>query len=582
MREIMKKTNAGKLTVFAAAALSVAMLLGACGGKNTSAGDVSKAEPAAGVESTYTGTLPMPEIDKRYDNPQPRENIKDGGTYTFALSNIGPNWNYASNDGNTAYMNTLWGFYQPSLSYYDTVKGEKVKYNPDYITSVKKVSDKPLVVQYDLNPKAKWNDGTDIDYTAFKATWQAMNGKNEAYSVPSTEGYDCIKSVEKGSSPKQVIVTYEKPCATWELLFAPLVHPKALDPKTFNQGWVDNPHNEWGAGPFMVKSVTQDQVVFVRNPKWWGKKAKLDKVVVKRMEDVAALNAFKNGEIDSLDSVGSSDNIIAVRKVENAQLRYGYSTKIRVLNFNSKVGALKDKAVRKAVVQAFDVNSYNKIQFLGMNWKSEQPGSELVSMFQAGYKNNLPAESKYNVANAKKTLEAAGYKMGKGGYYEKDGKTLQISFTFFGDDSTQASLAKAFQSMMKEAGIKCETVNKPAAKFAKTVTNHDFQVLPMAWVSPSPLSFLAAGSQLYNSTSDSNFAGTGNKEIDAVFAKVGKTYDYNEQISLSNKAEAMAFAEYGTIPVSAPPTYQAYKKGFANAGPSGYASVLVEDMGWQK
>lgn len=203
-------------------------------------------------------------------------------------------------------------------------------------------------------------------------------------------------------------------------------------------------------------------------------------------------------------------------------------------------------------------------------------------MFQAGYKNNLPAESKYNVANAKKTLEAAGYKMGKGGYYEKDGKTLQISFTFFGDDSTQASLAKAFQSMMKEAGIKCETVNKPAAKFAKTVTNHDFQVLPMAWVSPSPLSFLAAGSQLYNSTSDSNFAGTGNKEIDAVFAKVGKTYDYNEQISLSNKAEAMAFAEYGTIPVSAPPTYQAYKKGFANAGPSGYASVLVEDMGWQK
>ncbi|WP_391496038.1 ABC transporter family substrate-binding protein [Gardnerella swidsinskii] len=578
----MKKTNAGKLTVFAAAALSAAMLLGACGAKSAGSKSGVNSEPAAGVESSYTGALPMPKVDERYDNPQPRENVKDGGTYTFSLSNIGPNWNYASNDGNTAYMATLWSFYQPSISSYDTVKGEKVKYNPDYITSVKKVSDKPLVVQYNLNPKAKWNDGTDIDYTAFKATWQALSGKNKEYSVPSTEGYDCIKSVEQGSTPKQVIVTYEKPCATWELLFAPLVHPKSLDPKTFNQGWVNNPHNEWGAGPFMVKSATDEQVVFVRNPKWWGKKAKLDKVVIKRMEDVAALNAFKNGEIDSIDSVGTSDNIKAVRKVKDAQLRYGYSTKIRVLNFNSRAGALKSKAVRKAVVQAFNVKNYNKIQFLGMNWKGDQPGSELVSMFQAGYKNNLPAESKYSVANAKKTLEADGYKMGKDGYYEKGGKTLEISFTFFGDDSTQASLAKAFQSMMKEAGIKCNTVNKPASKFAKTVTSLDFQILPMAWVSTSPLSFLGSASQLYNSTSESNFAGTGNKEIDAIFAKVGKTYDYNEQISLSNKAEAMAFAEYGTIPVSAPPTYQAYKKGFANAGPSGYASVYVEDMGWQK
>lgn len=582
----MKKTNAGKLTVFAAAALSVAMLLGACGGTTATTADKAKGgmteEPAAGVDTSYTGALPMPKVDKRYDNPQPRDNVKDGGTYTFSLSDMGPNWNYASNDGNTAYMATLWGFYQPSLPYYDTVKGEKVKYNPDYITSVKKVSDKPLVVQYDLNPKAKWNDGTDIDYTAFKATWEVMNGKNEAYSVPSHEGYDCIESVEQGANPKQVIVKYNKPCATWELLFAPLVHPKATDPAVFNQGWVNNPHNEWGAGPFEIQSATEDQVVFVRNPKWWGKKAKLDKVVVKRMEDTAAMNAFQNGEIDSVDSISTKDKVKAARSVKGAQLRYGYSTKIRVINLNAKAGAFKDKAVRKAVVQAFDVATYNKIQFQGMNWKSEQPGSELLSMFQAGYKNNLPADGKFNVENAKKTLEAAGYKMGKDGYYAKNGKTVQFTFTFFGDDSTQAALANAFQAMMKKAGMKCKTVNKPASKFSKTVSSFDFQVLPMAWVSQSPLSFVGSASQVYGSKSDSNFTGTGNKKIDALLAKVGKTYDYKEQTALANKAESMAFAEYGTLPVSAPPTYQAYKKGFANGGPAGYANVFVENIGWQK
>lgn len=66
----MKNTNAGKLTVFAAAALSVAMLLGACGGATNNAGKAGMTEePAAGVDTSYTGELPMPDVNKRYDNP---------------------------------------------------------------------------------------------------------------------------------------------------------------------------------------------------------------------------------------------------------------------------------------------------------------------------------------------------------------------------------------------------------------------------------------------------------------------------------------------------------------------------------
>lgn len=580
----MKKTNAGKMTVFAAATLTLAMLLGACGGNGDATSSAGlKEEPISGVETSYTGELPMPDYKKRYDNPQTRDNIKDGGTFTVALPSLGPNWNYCNNDGNTGYMSTLWGFYQPNLMYYDTVMGGKIKYSPDYITSVKKISEDPLVVQYNLNPKAKWNDGTDFDWTAFKATFDAMNGKNEKYSVPSTEGYDRMESVEQGSSPKQVIVKFKKPCATWELLFAPLVHPKAVDVDTFNQGWINNPHNEWGMGPFKVESFSENQVVFTRNPKWWGKPAKLEKVVIKRMEDTAALNAFQNGEIDAInDGINSKDQIKAARSVKGAQLRYAYSTKVRVLNFNSKSKPLDDINVRKAIVQAFDVNTYNNIQFQGMNWKSDQPGSELLPVFQKGYRNNLPAEAKFNTENAKKTLTKAGYKMGKDGYFAKNGKTLGISFTFFGDDSNQAALANAFQAMMKKAGIKCKTINHAAAKFAKVVSSHDFQVLPMAWQSPGPLTFISASRQVYESTSDSNFHGTGTKELDALLQTIGGVYDYNKQTAIANEAESKAFELYGTIPVSVPPIYQVCKKGLANYGPAGYASTPVENLGWQK
>jgi len=463
----------------------------------------------------------------------------------------------------------------------DQVNGSPIKVNPDFLTDMKLVSKDPMVVQYDINPKAKWNDGSDIDWTAFKATWEANNGSNPDYNPPSTDGFDRIASVEQGDSPKQVKVTYKTPYYPWQEVFGALVNPKAADPKTFTQGWVKNPHNEWAAGPYKVDSFSDSQVTFVPNEKWWGNKPKLDKIVYKQMADTASLNAFQNGEIDAVEA-STKDDIKAIRSVKDAQLRIGYSTKTRVLEYNGKSKPLDDLQVRKAITQAFDVNTYNNVQFQGLNWKAEQPGSELLLPFQKGYENNLPAEAKYNVDNAKKTLEADGYKMGKDGYYAKGGKTLEISFTFFGDDATQQALANAYQAMMKKAGIKVKVVNVAESKFSDTVSSGNYQVLPMAWQATSAMTFVVSAPQLYTSDGSSNFSYVGNKKIDELVKKAGNLSDYDEQTKAVNAAEKEAFKLYGTIPVSNPASYLGAKKGLANYGPSGFAGNLPQDIGWQK
>ena len=70
--------------------------------------------------------------------------------------------------------------------------------------------------------------------------------------------------------------------------------------------------------------------------------------------------------------------------------------------------------------------------------------------------------------------------MGEDGYYAKGDKTLEISFTFFGDDATQQALANAYQAMMKKAGIKVKVVNVAESKFSDTrVFPGNYQVLPM-------------------------------------------------------------------------------------------------------
>ena len=86
------------------------------------------------------------------------------------------------------------------------------------------------------------------------------------------------------------------------------------------------------------------------NEKWWGNKPKLDKIVYKQMADTASLNAFQNGEIDAVEAY-TKDDIKAIRSVKDAQLRIGYSTKTRVLQYNGKSKPLDDLQVRKAITQ---------------------------------------------------------------------------------------------------------------------------------------------------------------------------------------------------------------------------------------
>ena len=165
--------------------------------------------------------MPAPDASKAYNNPQERDNIQDGGTLTLATTEIGPNWNANSTDGNSLYMSEFWSFYQPHL--WDYSFDGKATPNPDFLSKVTLTSEDPMVVTYDINPDAKWNDGSEIDYTAFQSTWNALNGKDSAYNPPMTTGYDQIASVEKGESDKQVVVTFETPFYPYTGLFNLLV-----------------------------------------------------------------------------------------------------------------------------------------------------------------------------------------------------------------------------------------------------------------------------------------------------------------------------------------------------------------------
>lgn len=576
----MKKTSTlVKLGALVASAATV-FALAACGNNNAGSGS-AKSESAAGTPVNYSGTLPMPKKVGVYNNPKSRDQLKDNGSVTYPIVELGPDWNTWSVNGNTLYMNTLWSYYMPVLWTYN-VDGSKVTPNKNYVTdyNVKTVAGKQTIT-LNFNPKAKWNDGTPIDWTAVEAARKVQSGKDQSYTPASTTGWDQVESVKQGTSSKQAVVTMKTPFYP-AYSFLGIYPPQAANVNAYTKGWSNNPHDkDWGAGPYIVKSLSSSQVTFKPNPKWWGDKPKMTTVTYKVLESQAQINAFKNGEIDTV-SLSSKDDLKTVASVKGATIRRGYSPTVAVFQMNTTRPQLKDINVRRAIVQAINRKQLDDLANAGIDWSEEVPGSELTYPTQSSYEDNMPKDSGYSVANARKTLEKAGYKMGSDGYYAKNGKTLALSYTTFSDSQKTKANGLAVQKMLKAAGIKLTIDNQPSSNFSTTLTSGNWDIVRMGWSSSTPTDAFSSGYQLYGSDSQSNYTHVGTKEIDEAFKKVPSIKDPKQQVDTMNAAEKKALALYGTFPYYNGPIMGAYAKGLANVGPSGWQTVLRENVGWEK
>jgi len=575
-----------------AAALAGLGLAGCGGGSNggtVQGNDVTGAEPQSGAPATTSlDQLPLPEAGKIYNNPKDRDQVKDGGTLVLPQPELGPDWNYYSVSGNTTYMMNMWSNYMPINLFVVSPDAGTFTPNPDYLSDYKEeVVNGKEVCTLTFSDKASFNDGTPMDYRAVKAVWTVMNGKDENYTPSATDGYQNIESVEPGSSDKVAVVTFATPYYPAQSILGQVLHPDAANVDTFLNGWAKTPHNEWGAGPFVVDSLDDTQAVFKPNPAWWGNKPKLESITYKQMEDQAEYNAFKNGEIDATsETTGSKETLSNFQGMDNVEIRRGFGKATRVLEVNTTRDVMKDENVRKAFWQCINNETIVSIVYQGVNWKEEVCGSFLINPWMSGYEDNRPDYISANTtqdaqtAAAKKTLEDAGYELGEDGFYAKDGQKVTFGITYFGDSNTSKNIASALQKMAKDAGIDAQLDNRPGSQFSETLTKGDWDVVMFAW-SASAASY-DNGEQIFGSASESNYTKFGTDEIDQKFRAVTGIEDHADQMKAFNEAEREVLKSNAFIALYNGAAVTATKKGLANYGPSLLATVLPEDIGWAK
>ncbi|MGJ3508214.1 ABC transporter family substrate-binding protein [Enemella sp. A6] len=514
-------------------------------------------------------------------NPKERDEIEDGGKLTTSLIEITPQFNVFHADG-TRYTRDVWRWYNPVMAYF-TPEGEW-SFNPDYLTDVKEETvDGNTKVTFTIRDEATFNDGTPIDWKAFEATWKTNSGKDDAYAANSTDGYSLIKSVTKGDTDKVAVVEFDGMWVWWQGLFNDILHPKAAAADVYNQGYINKPHPEWGAGPYKLKSYDQNAgtVVFERNEKWWGDEGKLDERIFRAMEDTAAVNAFKNGELDAIGA-GNAEVQSQIKDVADTEMRKSVipSSSLFVLNADSE--KLKDDKVREALMKGFDRSQVAAVRFNGIDYTEELPGSLTLFPYQEGYQDNVAkAEINFDKEGAEKLLDEAGWTKGDDGIREKDGEKLSLTYPLFSDLALTQNLAKAMQAMYKEIGVDLQIDQRSGAEFSNTMTNKTFDAVSMGFASSDPFG-VAYFCQIWCSDSQLNKSGTGTKELDEKIQEMMKLGTQEEQIEKANELEAEAFHRYGLLPLWNGPEIIATKKGLANFGADMFYVGPVQDIGWEK
>lgn len=513
-------------------------------------------------------------------NPQPYDNIKDGGTLTTALPEITSQFNVFHGDS-TAYTRGVWNWYNPLLITFSP-RGE-AQFNPDYLTDAKEETvGGNTRITYTINPKATYNDGTPIDWRSFEATWKINNAQDPAYVVSSSDGYDRITSVTPGIDDRQAVVTFRGINLWWPGLFNNLIHPAAASPEVFNKGYVNTPHPEWGAGPYTISSFDQQNgtISFERNPQWWGAKGKLDTRTFLTMEPSASINAFRNGQLDAT-GVGTADRLAQVKDMTGIDIRRSTTPAIYLFQLNSKSPILSDPAVRKAVMEGTDRVQLGKILHQGLDYSEDPPGSLVLLPFQDGYQDNFSKVSTFDAEKAKADLDAAGWVAGPDGTRSKDGQPLTFDYVNIGDNPVTKAVATATAAMMKDIGVTMNIRQVASSEFSAMLSGRTFDLLFSGFVQSDPYG-LAYFCQIYCSDSTLNISGTGQASLDADIRSVNLLPTPEQQYAKANEVEVEAFKTYGVMPIENGPTIVAVKHGLANYGASLFFTALPQNIGWQK
>ena len=283
-------------------------------------------------------------------------------------------------------------------------------------------------------------------------------------------------------------------------------------------------------GPFMVTQYQSgSQIVFEPNPHWNGPKPGLKRIVLRTIENTAALQAnLLSGDVDLVAGEGvglTIDQALALRKQAPDRFNYEFRPSLTYehidLNLDNKL--LADVRTRRALVMATDRKTLVDRLFEGL-----QPvAATWVNPLHPMYDKSITPIA-FDLPGAKKLLAEAGWTPGPDGVCRNAaGDRLSLEIATTAGNRLRELTEQVLQNQWKAACIEVTIKNEPARTlFGETLKQRKYTALGMyGWsstVSESPRRTLASTEipTSANNFGGANYPGFKNAQMDADIAKV--------------------------------------------------------------
>lgn len=389
-----------------------------------------------------------------------------------------------------------------------------------------------LAVDYTLDSRAVWGDGTPITTKDVLFTWEV--GRNPQTGIDNFELYRRILNIEAHDDRSFTIHWDRRTCdyqGINDFNLLPAHIERAVfneDPATYrNRTAYDRQPATDGLwfGPYKISNVSPGSAVtLVRNGAWWGKRPYFDRIIVRTIENTAALIAnILSGDIDMIAGEGgiTMDQALSFerRHGDDYNIVYKESLIYEHLDLMLDNPILQDLRVRQALLKGIDRQAISDKLFAG-----RQPVAHgSVNPLDSVYLDDVP-KYPFDKDAAETLLNDAGWTPGSDGIRRNsNNEKLALVLQTTAGNKTRELVAQVLQNQWKEIGVEVAIKNEPArVLFGETISQRKFTGMAMfAWFSaPRSVPRTTLHSEmiptLENAWAGQNYTGYADPEMDQI------------------------------------------------------------------
>ena len=403
----------------------------------------------------------------------------------------------------------------------------------------------PTQLRLTIRPGVKFSDGSD--FTAVDAKFSLERGKAKTSNFTVyTLGVDRVEVVN--ATTLDIFSTVPNPVLLNQLTELRMLSKawaeknNSTEPKDIRTKDETFAHrNAMGTGPFMLKNWTPDQrATLVPNPLWWGKTkypTNVTEIIYTPIKsDATRMAALLSGEVDfvldpalqDLARVRQNGALKVLEGPENRTIFLGMDQfRDELPNSNVKgANPLKDVRVRKALYQAIDIDTIQKVVMRGL----AQPSGALIAPQVNGWTKKANQRFPYDVAAAQKLLTAAGYPQG-----------FEVDFACSaGRYINDEQLCQAITVQWAKIGVKARFRSLPFATYFPMIQRNEASIYLLGWGVPTFDAFYSLQSlvRTVGAGGDGNFnlGRFSDPQQDALIERIRKETDLPTRNVLIEKA----------------------------------------------